>query len=121
MSPMIITGIVLLTIAVICLIIIFIFRSRDNAENIQVIAGLTGVVCLIFGIWGLLEGFTRRPADITIHFLESDTYVTYENAYTYRANNGSQYVVTEDGNKIQVVNAEIIRDTGEQPDSDTGA
>ena len=120
MSPMIIIGIVLLSIAVICLIVILVFRSHDNAEAIQVTAGIIGVVCLIFGIWSLCEGFIQRTCDITIHFLESDTYVTYENAYTYRANNGSQYVVTEDGNKIQVVNAEIIRDTGEQPDRDTG-
>lgn len=113
MSPMIIIGIILLSIAVICLIVIFICRVHDNAEPIQIVAGIAGVFCLLFGVWGLIEGFTRRPADITIHFLESNTYVTYENAYTYRANNGSQYVVTEDGTKIQVVNAEIIRDTGD--------
>lgn len=113
MSPMIITGIVLLSIAVICLIVILVFKSHDDAETIQVIAGIAGVACLLFGIYCLCEGSTRRPTEITIHFLESDTYVTYENAYTYRAGNGSQYIVTEDGNKIQVVNAEIIRDTGD--------
>jgi Na+/melibiose symporter-like transporter len=120
MSPITITGIVLVVITVICLIIIGICRARDNAEDIQVIAGVMGVICLLFGIWCLIDGFSRRPGDITIHFLESDTYVTYENAYTYRANNGSHYVVTEDGSKIQIVNAEIIRDTGEQPDQETG-
>jgi hypothetical protein len=106
------TAIILLSIAVICLIIIVIFRKRDCAESVQIIAGLTGIVFLLFGIWCLIESFDRRTSDITIHFLESDTYVTYENAYAYRSY-GTQYVVTEDGNKIQVVNAEIIRDTGD--------
>jgi hypothetical protein len=103
---MLLTGIILIGIAVVCVVL-----ACNTHELTQIAALILCVACLTFGLVCIFGSAGRQTANLTIHFLDTDTYVTYENAYSYRTG-GNQYVVTEDGNKIQVVNAEIISETG---------
>lgn len=78
------------------------FESNNVKECIifliLTVIGIASIVVII--------PFTKETNTVTIHFIDTDTYVTYENATTYRSRGGT-FVVTAEGNKIQIVNAEI--------------
>lgn len=63
---------------------------------------------LAFGGIGLIDEYKKftapEPSTVTVHFIESDRYVEYENA-RYYSNTGK--IVLEDGSVVQITNGEI--------------
>lgn len=90
------------------------------------VAGMVGLIVAIFIIMGVLIGlshwkqnYAATHADtqntsvfdaretITVHFLDTDRYVEFENAQIVYSGH-ERFLVTEDNQRIQIVNAEII-------------
>ena len=64
---------------------------------------------ITFGGVGVIDEYKKytatAPSTVTVHFIESDRYVEYENAQYY---SDTGKIVLEDGSTVQIVNAEII-------------
>lgn len=87
---------------------------RNPTETIIAIRLIAGVISTTFVVFGILNyfGLIETKESVTLHFLDTDRYVTYEDATIQRSHNNT-YVVTKDGQRIQIVNAEIIHNTNE--------
>ena len=63
---------------------------------------------IAFGGLGVIDEYKKytspAPSTVTVHFIESDRYVEYENAQYY---SDTGKIVLEDGSVVQLANAEI--------------
>jgi hypothetical protein len=74
--------------------------TRALAIGIAIVFFAIGILAML----GLLDGKKQR---VTLHYIDTNTTVCYENARIVTRNNGIKILITEDGKSIQVVNAEI--------------
>lgn len=76
------------------------FATRALAIGIAIMFFAIGILAML----GLLDGKKQK---VTLHYIDTNTTVCYENARIATRNNGIKILITEDGKSIQVVNAEI--------------
>lgn len=81
--------------------------EKDAAIATRALAiGIT-VVFFAIGILAMLGMLDGKKQKVTLHYIDTNTTVCYENARLITRNNGIKILITEDGKSIQVVNAEI--------------
>lgn len=87
---------------------------KRTAGVIGVLAAIIIVVAVIVLLHGWQQNYAATHTDsfdaretITIHFLDTDRYVEFDNAQIVYSGH-DRILVTEDDQRIQIVNAEII-------------
>ena len=96
--------------AILCLLAFIGWRTWDSWVGV-ILAAIFGVIMVISGILNCFYDESDARKNITVHFLDTDTYVVFEDAQLLYGSKGS-YIITEDGERIQIVNAEItVSDT----------
>ena len=76
------------------------FATRALAIGIAIVFFAIGILVML----GLLDAKKQK---VTLHYIDTNTTVCYENARIVTRNNGIKILITEDGKSIQIVNAEI--------------
>lgn len=91
-------------------IIDFLFNDNPNDKSGAIIMRfLGGVVAILIVTMGVLDfyGMLAQKQNITVHFEDTNTTVCYEDAQLLYGKNGDRTVITNDGHRIQIVNATI--------------
>ena len=84
------------------------FRIDKNATiGTRILALGIATVFFAIGILVMFGMLDEKKQRITLHYIDTNTTVCYENARLITRNNGLKILITEDGKSIQVVNAEI--------------
>lgn len=97
--------------AILCLMAFIGYRTWDSWVAV-ILAAIFGVFMVISGILNCFYDGSDARKNITVHFLDTDTYVVFEDAQLLYGSKGGKYIITEDGERIQIVNAEItVSDT----------
>lgn len=112
MPENVIIGLVVIGIgAILCVLAYIGYRTWDSWVGV-ILSAILGIFMVISGLLNCFYDGSDARKNITVHFLDTDTYVVFEDAQLLYGSKGGKCIITEDGERIQIVNAEItVSDT----------
>jgi len=100
--------VVFIACAVLGIVIASVLLTRTERLWQTVIVTAAASFLIAFGGFGVIDEYKKstasEPSTVTVHFIESDRYIEYENAQYY---SDTGKIVLEDGSVVQLANAEI--------------